>query len=171
MPKDKNISNDINLSKEVSKSVLEKTSRSSTETMYGKRILLALRRIMQQMDTHSRKLLKHYDITVAQLMCLYEIHEKGAHTLSLLSKNIHLSTSTLVGIIDRLEEKELVTRTRDTTDRRAIFIDITNKGKEFVNSSPHLLHNSLDDKLKELSESEQVIIANSLDILVDMLSD
>lgn len=131
--------------------------------------MLGLRRIMKELDTHSRRLMKHYGITVAQVVCLYEIHEKGAHTLSRLSRNVHLSASTLVGIVDRLEEKGLVKRTRDTEDRRAIFIGITNKGRKFVESSPHLLHNRLDEKLKNLSESEQIIIANSLDLLVDML--
>ncbi len=136
---------------------------------YERRIVFALRKIMQQMDTHSRHLMKNYDITVAQLVCLYEIFEKGALTLSVISKNVHLSNSTLVGVIDRLEEKGLVKRTRNTEDRRAIFIDITEKGRDFLGNSPHLLHNKLDEKLKSLPEGEQIIIANSLDLLVDML--
>ena len=138
---------------------------------YERRIVFALRKIMQQMDTHSRRLMKDYDITVSQLVCLYEIFEKGALTLSIISKNVHLSNSTLVGVIDRLEEKGLVKRTRDTEDRRAIFIDLTQKGREFVSGAPHLLHNRLDEKLKTISESEQIIIANSLDLLVDMLGE
>lgn len=138
---------------------------------YAKRIMLALREVMQEMDNHSRRLMKNYDITVTQIISLYAIYEKGAMTLSVLSKHVHLSSSTLVGVIDRLEEKGLLKRTRDTHDRRAIFIDVTQKGREFVQTSPHLLHNRLDDKLKTLSESEQIIIANSLDILVGMLRD
>jgi DNA-binding MarR family transcriptional regulator len=136
---------------------------------YSRRIVFALRKIMQQMDFHSRNLDKQYGITVPQLVCLYEIYEKGVMTISVLSKNVHLSSSTLVGIIDRLEEKGFVRRTRDTEDRRVTFIDITEKGKEFVGTSPHLLHNRLDEHFKALSEAEQIIIANSLDLLVDML--
>lgn len=137
--------------------------------LYSKRIIFALRRIMQQMDHHSHKLDKKYGITVPQLTCLYEIYEKGDMTLSLLSKEIHLSPSTLVGVIDRLEEKELVKRTRDTEDRRMIFIGITNKGKEFIQTSPQLMHNRLDIYFKLFSEAELIIVANSLDLIVDML--
>lgn len=136
---------------------------------YSRRIVFALRKVMQQMDFHSRNLDKQYGITVPQLVCLYEIYEKGAMTLSVLSKRVHLSSSTLVGIIDRLEEKGLARRARDTEDRRVTFIDITEKGKNFVTTSPHLLHNRLDEHFKALSEAEQIIIANSLDLLVDML--
>ena len=139
-------------------------------SIYSKRIIFALRKIMQQMDFHSRNLDKQYSITIPQIVCLYELFEKGALTLSLLSKGVYLSSSTLVGVIDRLEEKGLVTRTRDTEDRRVIFIEIAEKGKQFVLTSPHLLHNRLDEQLKSLSESEQIIIANSLDLLENMLT-
>lgn len=143
----------------------------ATPMSYSKRIILALRQIMQQMDHHSRRLDKQYGITVPQLMCLYEIYEKGAMTLSVLSKNVHLSTSTLVGVIDRLEEKHFVRRRRDKNDRRMIFIDITDKGREFVGTAPQLLHNRLREQLALTTESEQIIVANSLDLLVGMLKE
>lgn len=138
-------------------------------TAYHRRIVGSLRKIMQQMDTHSRRLIKEYDITVPQLVCLYEIYERGAVTLAVLSRRVHLSASTLVGVIDRLEEKKLVRRSRDVVDRRAVFIDITDEGRAFVQNSPHLLHNRLYESMQGLSESEQIVIANSLEMLVLML--
>lgn len=137
--------------------------------LYAKRIMLAFRKIMHKIDQHSRQLNKHYGLTVPQLICLYDIYEKGIVTLSVLAKNVHLTRSTLVGIVDRLEEKGFVKRTRDIEDRRTIFIDITDQGKDFVYSAPHLIHNILHEELKLLPESDRVIIANSLDLLVDLL--
>lgn len=150
---------------------LSSASSLDESPCYERRILFALRKIMQQMDTHSHRLLKHYNITVTQAVCLYEVYEKGAQSISVLSKNVHLSNSTLVGVIDRLEEKGLVKRTRNVDDRRTIFINVTEKGKEFVIRAPYLLHNRLDGKLKILPENEQVIIANSLDLLVEILKE
>ncbi len=135
----------------------------------SKKIIFALRKIMQHMDNHSRRLNKHYGLTVPQILSLYEIHEKNMITLSELSKNIYLSTSTLVGVIDRLEEKGLVQRIRDVKDRRNIFISISEKGKEFVCSSPYLLHNRLDDNLKTLGLDVQIELERSLDVLVNLL--
>lgn len=154
---------------------IEKTVDSRVEVSQSeqtsKAIILALRKIMQQMDHHSRRLNKHYGLTVPQIICLYEIYENGIITISLLSKKVYLSMSTLVGIIDRLEEKALVSRTRDSKDRRSIYIDITTKGKEFVQASPYLLHNRLNENLQAISEQEQEIIANSLNVLVNLLKD
>ncbi|WP_115711066.1 MarR family winged helix-turn-helix transcriptional regulator [Legionella sainthelensi] len=137
----------------------------------SKSIILALRKIMQQMDFHSRRLNKCYGLTVPQIVCLYEIYEHGIMTISTLSKRVYLSMSTLVGVIDRLEEKEFVLRTRDIKDRRIIYIDITAKGREFVGAAPYLLHNRLNENLQALDENEQITLANSINLLVSLLKD
>lgn len=150
---------------------LEKIQIDVQSEQRSKMIMLALRKMMQQMDHHSRRLNKCYGLTVPQIICLYEIYEKGIMTLSVLSKRVYLSTSTLVGVIDRLEEKGFVNRARDSKDRRIIFIDITEKGKEFVCSSPYLLHNRLNESLQTLAKEEQVALANSVDLLVSILKE
>jgi DNA-binding MarR family transcriptional regulator len=47
-----------------------------------------------------------------------------------LSHRTLLATASLVGIIDRLEKKGLVTRIRSSDDRRAVFIGATEKSRE-----------------------------------------
>lgn len=153
------------------KSLDDKKTAAQQSEQRSKSIILALRKIMQQMDYHSRRLNKCYGLTVPQIVCLYEIYENGRMTISALSKKIYLSMSTIVGVIDRLEEKQFVHRTRDIQDRRIIYIDITEKGKEFVSAAPYLLHNRLNDNLQVLTVEEQIVLANSINLLVDLLRD
>lgn len=153
------------------KSLDDKITAAQQSEQRSKSIILALRKIMQQMDYHSRRLNKCYGLTVPQIVCLYEIYENGKMTISTLSKKIYLSMSTIVGVIDRLEEKQFVHRTRDIQDRRIIYIDITEKGKEFVSAAPYLLHNRLNDNLQVLTVEEQIALANSINLLVDLLRD
>ena len=153
------------------KSLDDKIAAAQQSEQRSKSIILALRKIMQQMDYHSRRLNKCYGLTVPQIVCLYEIYENGRMTISALSKKIYLSMSTIVGVIDRLEEKQFVNRTRDIQDRRIIYIDITEKGKEFVSAAPYLLHNRLNDNLQVLTVEEQITLANSINLLVDLLRD
>ena len=134
-----------------------------------KRIARAMRQMMQYLDTHSRQLLKSQDITVPQVMCLDVLRESGTMTVALLANAIHLSPSTTVGIIDRLEKKKLVKRARGTVDRRSVFVEITDLGRDFVVAAPHLLHNRLKDAMQPLPKSEQIQIANSLDRLVTLI--
>lgn len=148
----------------------EKTIAKSVKPDYEKRIVRALRQLMQKLDAHSRKLFNDYDVTIPQVMCVDELHEKGTMTVTTLANAIHLSPSTTVGIIDRLEKKNLVKRVRDKMDRRSVFVEITDKGREFVQTEPHLVHNKMHSNIKNIPDHEQVQIANSLDLLLVMMN-
>lgn len=136
---------------------------------YELRILQLLRRIIRAVDIHSHKLSSRYNITGPQLSCLVAIQAEGPLTSAQLAKKVYLSPSTLVGIIDRLEEKQLIQRQRDISDRRRVHISITKTGEKLVAASPSLLQETLATALKELPEIEQVSITLALEKLVDLM--
>jgi len=133
------------------------------------KILQALRRIIRAVDIHSHKLSSQYNITGPQLGCLLALKEDGPLTSAKLARKVYLSPSTVVGIIDRLEEKKLVTRTRDSKDRRLVHISITGTGEQLVSAAPSLLQDTLSRALVELPEAEQVSITLALEKLVDLM--
>ena len=136
---------------------------------YELRILQSLRRIIRAVDIHSHKLSSRHNVTGPQLGCLVAIQEEGPLTSAQLAKKVYLSPSTLVGIVDRLEEKKLVQRRRDASDRRRVHISITPSGEELVAAAPSLLQETLSSALKELPEIEQVSITLALEKLVDLM--
>ena len=136
---------------------------------YELRILLALRRIIRSVDIHSRKLATQHKITGPQLGCLLAIKENGPITSAKLAQKIYLSPSTIVGIIDRLEEKKLVQRTRDSKDRRLIHICVTSTGEQLIAAAPSLLQDTLVSALIELPDEEQISITMALEKLVDLM--
>lgn len=142
---------------------------NKTEDDYGRVIIRLFRKVMQSLDTHSRHLLKEYELTIPQVMCLYEVFEKGATTVAVLAENIHVTPSTLIGILDRLEEKRLVKRVRDAIDRRSVYVQITAKGHKFVTDTPYLLHNRLRGDINALPKSKQLTIAESLNTILQLL--
>ena len=136
---------------------------------YDLRILQALRRIIRAVDIHSHKLSTQHKITGPQLACLLTVKQGGPITSSKLAKTVYLSPSTVVGIIDRLEEKQLVVRNRSSQDRRQIHISITPQGEALVAAAPSLLQDRLAAALVELPEIEQVSITMALEKLVDLM--
>ena len=136
---------------------------------YELRILQALRRIIRAVDIHSHKLATQYKITGPQLGCLLAVKESGPITSTKLAQKVYLSPSTIVGIIDRLEEKKLVERNRDSKDRRLIHICITETGKQLVTAAPSLLQDTLVSALVELPDEEQISITIALEKLVDLM--
>jgi len=74
--------------------------------------------------------IKEYNLTVSQLFLLLALYEKDASTPQELSSKLALNSSTLTGILDRLESKGLITREINASDRRSIIIRLTDKAKE-----------------------------------------
>lgn len=80
-----------------------------------------------------------------------------------------MGVSTINGVIDRLEKKELVIRERDTTDRRKVFVRLTDSGRELTKAAPSLLQERLSDSLRSLPKLEQAAIALSLERVVELM--
>ena len=136
----------------------------------NQRILYALRRIIRAVDIYSRKINKLTGLTTPQLICLDVIANSTEITLSELAKQVDLGASTVNGIVDRLENKNLVIRERSTKDRRKVFLLITEKGKDVFKEAPSLLQDQLSISLKKLSELEQIAITQSLEKVVELMN-
>lgn len=132
-------------------------------------IFRSLRRIMRAVDVYSHKLSVEHKITSPQLLCLQTLDEDGPLTNSAMAKIVHLSPSTIVGIFDRLESRGLIVRERSTQDRRVVLVHITKGGRNLVKTVPSLLQNRLAEGLDALPENELLVIAQSLEQIVDLL--
>jgi DNA-binding MarR family transcriptional regulator len=134
-----------------------------------RRILAALRRIVHAIDLHSRRLVSECEITAPQLVCLHMLAAEGELTSRALAAKVHVNPSTLVGILDRLEAKGLVSRRRGAEDRRAVFIELTREGAEFVSRAPSPLQSALVDRLRQLRPEHQMRLAESLEEVVGLM--
>jgi DNA-binding MarR family transcriptional regulator len=139
------------------------------QNRYDLRILQALRRIIRATEIYSRKLQYNYNITSPQLICLLAITGSGHTNATKIAKNVHLSTSTVVGILDRLERNGLVARMRDARDRRVVDVSATEAGLTLARNVPLPLQKSLTEALGTLPEAKQAGIAESLEQLIDMM--
>ena len=136
---------------------------------YDLRILQALRRIIRAVDLHSRKLSAQHKITGPQLVCLLSVQEHEPVTPSAIARHVHLSPSTVVGVLDRLEAKGLVRRARDLKDRRLVQVSLTEQGKALVANAPSPLQETLAEQMNHLPDAELATIAESLDRIVAMM--
>ena len=132
-------------------------------------VLQSLRKLIRAADIFSRRLIKEHKVSGPQLMCLHKLVENEGMTVSELSKEIFLSPSTVVGILDRLEKQQFVTRERSVEDRRKVILHVTQSGKYLVEEAPSPLHTALQNGLGQLSLEEQAIIAENMQKLVDIL--
>lgn len=141
----------------------------SPDQQYDLRILRALRRITRAIALYSKQLAACSHITAPQLVCLHTVIANGPLTATAISREIHVSPSTVVGILDRLEEKGLITRERGRVDRRIVFVTATEAGRKLATDAPSPLQKTLADALNELPELERATITLSLERIVDLV--
>jgi DNA-binding MarR family transcriptional regulator len=149
--------------------VASTASEQAPATRFDLRVFQALRRIIRAVDLHSRKLSSQHEITGPQLFCLLSVAEHEPVTPSAIARHVHLSPSTVIGILDRLDAKGLVSRERDLTDRRLVQVSLTEKGDAIVANAPSPLQDTLSEAMNELPKAELSAIAASLDRIVEMM--
>lgn len=138
-------------------------------TRYDLRVLRSLRAIIRSVDLYSKELAATNRITAPQLMCLLHAAQYGPVTATAIGRAVHLSASTVVGILDRLEEKGLIQRQRSQEDRRLVQVRATPAGVELAGRAPSPLQQTLAKALNGLPELEQATIALALERVVTLM--
>lgn len=141
---------------------------SSSQVGCGQ-VLLALRRIMRAMDSHSRYLAQHHGLTGPQALVLRELVRLGDIPAGQLARTVSLSQATLTGILDRLTRKGLVERRRDAQDKRRVLVRITEAGLRLLQVPPPLFQESFLLQYSSLQDWEQALILSSLQRVVAMM--
>jgi len=151
----------------VSTSLPETASETSQNLV--REIIYQIRRLMQAGELFTKELNKTYQVSAPQLHCLLALHENGPLPPSQIARHIMVKSSTVTGIIDRLEQKGFVERLRNSPDRRIITIQLTEAGKELANNAPPPIQHKIVDGIKKLPEGEIKQIILSLSKLTHML--
>lgn len=145
-----------------------KGASTAKETL-TQEIILSIRRILQAKELYTKELNKKYQVSSSQLNCILTIYKDGPLPPSQIAKYIMVNSSTMTGIIDRLENKGLVERKRISHDRRVITIELTKAGKHLAKNAPPPIQQRVLDGLKSMSTQEITQIVHSLKRLTRML--
>ena len=149
--------------------MLKKTIKASGKEDTSLFILRSLRRINRVVDMCSKEIKSQGNLTLPQILSLLAVHADGPMTVAQIASEVHLSSSTMVGIIDRLETKKLLKRERSASDRREVYIHITDEGTRIAQKAPIPLQDKLIVGLTKLTDSQEKTLIKSLEQLVKIL--
>jgi DNA-binding MarR family transcriptional regulator len=132
-------------------------------------LLVALRQVIRAIDLYSKKLSKETGLTSPQLLVLQAVAEHDDAMVKEVAEAINLSSATITSILDRLEKRALVTRTRSTTDKRKVGISLTEQGKEIIKDSPKPLQEHFIARFEAMKEWEQSQMLATMQRIVSMM--
>jgi DNA-binding MarR family transcriptional regulator len=99
-------------------------------------------------------LLEPLDVTYPQYLALLVLWEADELTVKALGERLHLDSGTLSPLLKKLEAKNLISRSRDPADERAMRIALTAKGRALRKKAatiPDCLAAKLNLSKKELA--------------------
>ncbi len=128
-----------------------------------------LRRIVQAIREYSRNAEKETGLTGPQLWAIKILDCSAPLRVSELARRMYLHPATVVGIVDRLEAKELVSRNRSSTDRRVVELELTSQGRAMAAQAPEVAQGLLVDGLQGLSAADFSQVAQGMALVVRLL--
>ena len=99
--------------------------------------------------------LEKLGLTPPQFYVLATIGYAGGLPFGEIGAKMMVTVSNLTGIVDRLEDKKLVTRKRDETDRRVVRVVLTDKGAKLYKSTIPLFERSVSEIFQRLNKPQQ----------------
>jgi len=134
-------------------------------------VLIKIRKIVRSINLESKKIQKEYGVSIPQVLCLNFLHTSAnfQSTQNEIRKFLNLNSSTVSGIINRLEKKGYIARLPKAVDKRVVNIALTSAGGQLLEKIPALLHEQLSEKLQKLSQDTLDQVEESLNVLVNLL--
>jgi DNA-binding MarR family transcriptional regulator len=96
------------------------------------------------------------------LIALKLLCEQGPASQQGLAQALSLDPSNVVGLLNELEERQLITRRRDRADRRRHIVELSPLGEQELNLAFARLSSVEDDLLSALSAEERDTLYNLL---------
>lgn len=136
-----------------------------------KEIIIDMRKIVRSINLESKRIQKDFGISIPQLLCLTFLSKEDSYqsTHKQLTEYLNLNSSTVTGIVNRLEKKGLIARLPKQGDKRVTYIALTSAGYKIVAETPNLLQEKLSQNLARLSSEQITQIRTSLSLMVDVL--
>ena len=136
---------------------------------HTRQIIYSIRRLIQASELYTKELNKKYHVSAAQLNCILTLYENGPLPPSKIANHMMVKSSTVTGVVDRLEKKGFAERMRNSPDRRVITIELTEAGKKLAQNAPPPIQQKVIDALKQTENAKKEQIVRSLNMLTGML--
>lgn len=102
------------------------------------------------LDTH----LEADGVTAAQFKVLIILQQFGVDTPAELCRYLSLDSGSMTRMLDRLEQKNLVSRQRSEADRRQICLALTPAGRRLADRLPHIGADAMNQLVGVLDPDE-----------------
>lgn len=132
-------------------------------------VLKNFRIIFRSVQNYSRQVEKETGVSSAQLWMLWELGNEPGLTVSRLANVLSIHQSTCSNMLDKLQQKGLICRERNSSDQRIVRLFLTGSGTALLGKAPRPAQGVLSDVLLRLPGTALVELDSGLGQLVSAL--
>lgn len=122
---------------------------------YLGKVIMAILHIMRNMRHSGMEFTNEVELSYPQILVLYSLLENEPSTISGISNHLKISQGVVSRLVDRLVDKEMVERERDSEDRRVVRVTLSGKGREFATYMISLYSQTLREQFEQVSEKDR----------------
>jgi DNA-binding MarR family transcriptional regulator len=106
-----------------------------------------------------------HDLSIVQARLLGILRDRSP-TINELARFLGLDKSSVTGLVDRAQERRLVTRTTSTIDRRSVQVTITPAGQKLVDRATAEFEGEIGILVASLSAAQRARLSETASIIV-----
>lgn len=137
----------------------------SNNMQTAKEILHAYLRIYRSISEEFRGRFGNINLTFPQTLVLSLLGSEGSMPISELARATGSANSTISGVLDRLEQMDLIQRVRSEKDRRVVYVTLTPHYEEVREELEKSVEESFPGLIGKLSPEELVQVQSGLAVL------
>jgi DNA-binding MarR family transcriptional regulator len=144
---------------------MAQAAASTDRIPYG----LLLARLGQEATARFRRSVRPLNLGAQQFIVLKQLEALGACSQGQLADALGIDYSNLASVTGELYRRELVTRSRDETDRRRYVVELTDSGRRLLADADNAVGVGEEDMLSVLGDPEREQLWDLLRRIADSL--
>ncbi len=128
-------------------------------------IIADFRATMSQLKCASSERLLRLGVSMAQLHIMFTLQRDGEMPMSRLAEVLNVSLSSATGLIDRIEERGFIERSRVPADRRIVLVRVTTAGEQMLREVDALSDDLLRSVLERIPASQLRGVGQTISLL------
>jgi MarR family 2-MHQ and catechol resistance regulon transcriptional repressor len=133
---------------------------TQTDIEQSLKLFIVLSRAHRAINDQVNKQITSFGLNPTEFAVLELLYHKGDQPLQQIGGKILLASGSITYVVDKLEQKQLLTRKACEKDRRVTFAQITENGKQLIERIFPAHQERLNEIVGILSEEEKQTVIN-----------
>lgn len=145
---------------------MENNEQSQSRNNLERELEMSLRRLFRTLRKGLNEVYTDY-IPSNEFAVLQTLHKNSPLMASEIANELKVSSSHITAVTDRLVGKNYIQRVRSDSDRRIVYLEITEDGKKIADEMDQIKNEYLAKKFTNLTEEEMKLMVAASTKLLD----